>query len=324
MYASQPLQSIRVFALCSVVGFVAASDNTAIAQRPERSDSDQREPAALEVSVQETVADDKGLSPGEALELRRHAQAIAWLADQYATAAELHQFAGERVKNEAVSRYAKHSAMLAEQAAGKLEQVANRLNQTVPPVETGAEDGQDLSETVGEIGQAVQQRLEARAVKREPSQPPTLRNRVATEDEQQEARRRDGRLLDRVGDAPEGTARDRLRVVLPALRKNLPAILALVAEAIEDDGAGENAQWLKQQQQITDHVLKAKQDELAQYEGRELEQAYLGLALVSNLELRAATQTLADGTNTELQDVVSDMPKQLLQSMTEARQLMER
>lgn len=323
MCALQPLAPVRLLALCCAVGLISATDYCAAGQRPDRPDGDQPEPPVRSSSVQVTVTDDNRLSPGEALAVRRETQAISWLADQYATAAELHQFASRRVKSEAVSRYAKHSATLAKQTADRLAQEANRLNQSVASVEKAAGNSPDLSETAGEIGQAVQQRLQARAAERERTEVRAARKPVATEHDDQGEGRRDGRLLDRVGEAREGTARDRLRVVLPEFRRNLPDILALVAEVIEDDGAGEDAQWLEQQRQIADGVLKAKKHELTQYDGVELEQAYLGLALVSNLELRAATQTLAGGADSKLQDVVTDVPQQLAQSMTEARQLME-
>lgn len=284
---------------------------------------------AAEVDAAATQADAKSLAPDQSVpdnarNILTDADRVLYLAAKLAHAAELREFAAEHAQNQEVKQMAQQAAQVLEQHATLLEQAASQHAALRPAGQraAGATDP-DLSETVEEIGEAVRERLRQRAERR--GEQDALEEPELTDDSREadsrRARgdRRDNRL---VGGADRDARRERLRVLLPALREELPDLFEVLGEAVEDETVGAAA-WVDYQQKVAQRVLQAKQEELNHYDGREFDQAALGMMLVEAIELQAIAKTVAEQATPSLKEIIGTTVGQLRAQAEESRQLME-
>jgi hypothetical protein len=268
---------------------------------------------------------------------------VRWLANRFSSAAELSRFAAEQTKDAGTQQFAQQHSQSLRRLANVLNQFADvqakSLSSATDP------NSPDFSETVEDIGQAVQTRLQQRAARDVPQDTPAdtptgdrssafetpnsdTVGPIEPDDRMDEdadgAERANGRILDRIRqrEGREGTARDRLRVVLPALRENLPEVLELVAQAVEEEvEVGGTAAWVERQSEISNQVVQAKIKELQQYQGQSFDQAYAGMALVDTLELQAATRVIANSSTPEVQQLLANVPDQLQNFLQQSRRI---
>lgn len=252
----------------------------------------------------------------------------AWLAAKFQAAAKLNDFAAQRIKNQELEDFAQRTANQLDDTAQQLQLVVSGDDATNS---RGASANQpDLSETVKDIGQAVQDQLDKRAARRDSSanaqsdaaQAASPQRDVTTGESSDAWRENRSRLEARASAGGDGSARDRVRVLLPALREELPEVVSLIAEAIETDNS-KNSAWLRQEADIVNRVLAAKKEELGKYRGEELDQAYLGMLLATCLELKVEAQVVAEQTGDQVGRTLADVPQELTNTMRDARRMME-
>ena len=310
-----------------VCGGIVAS--AAVAQQASSPDG----PAASASAGEDAVADRSGST---APETRQHAQTSApdnagnILTDADRThwqAAKLRQFAVEKTSGQEVRSFAKESAETLHQQATLLEQAAKGHAALRPATADSARSASDtdLSETGEEIGEAVRERLRQRAERRggelAAGDTPAI---VEDDPELTDRRDRDNARRERLlaGRGDREAARERLRVLLPALREELPDLFEVLGEAVEDETVGAAA-WVDYQRKVAERVLAAKQEELQRYQGQEFDQAFLGMALVEAIELEAVAATVAQQAAPTLQEVVNATARQLREQAETSRTLME-
>lgn len=283
------------------------------------------------------VAQTSQSSPDNAQNILTDADRVLYLAAKLEHAAKLRTFAAQRAQSDRVKAVAQQSAATLNQQATVLRQAAEQHAALRPETQqaVGAQDP-DLSETVEEIGEAVRERLRQRAERRgeelaqeddaqvdavadveidEPALDDDGRRAVNRRDTRRE------RLADGRGD--RDARRERIRVLLPALREELPDLLEVLGEAVEDETVGAAA-WVDYQQKVADRVLQAKQAELERYQGKEFDQAVLGMLLVEAIELEAVAKTVAGQATPSLQQLLQTTTDQLRQEANESRDLMQK
>lgn len=251
------------------------------------------------------------------------ADRVRWLAAKLQNVAALDEFAAKRISNRQVSQFAENATRQLKQQAALLEQAAEQRSQEawVAAREQGQSDQAqaepDLSETIEDIGEAVRGRMQQRADRRENAAAAQASNVQEAAD-----RSADGDKVADNDDARRRRVRERLGVLLPAVREELPELLALLGEAIEDEGSGPAA-WVGHQNRVDERILQAKQDELARYDGDRFDQAYLGMRLVTAIEVKAASEVVAQNTDQTLHELLAGTAELLQQQAGQCRQLMD-
>jgi hypothetical protein len=128
---------------------------------------------------------------------------------------------------------------------------------------------------------------------------------------------------DQSGQQESATPGDRVRVLLPALRKHLPEILELVGEAIEDGSSDGDTAWIRFHARAADQVARARQRELQQYRDDEFDAAYLGMALVASLDLGAKAEIVGRSSEGTVRNALDNIAADLDRDVREARRLMD-
>lgn len=272
-----------------------------------------------------------------------------WLTVQLSEAQSVSQFAGRRSQNEQIRKLARNTALAYTNLLRDIEGAA-------PQVATGGSVAgrSDISGELEEVAEKIREeaaqspqqpdearavvRREARRPSREPARPESARQSTsetdaqAAEAESDEGSRRllqreDGilaRLRDAAAErsADRGTARERLQRILPALRANLPEVVDLVTDAIEEGAEPATLAWLELERQQTQRYAQSVQDELARYRGQALDRAYLGYELLTNLRLASALELVQQRAGPELRPVLDEGLQTLNNLSRQTRQLM--
>mgnify|MGYP006969373580 CR=1 FL=1 len=244
-------------------------------QRPAAVDETQSAEATIDPTRRGSEGVDQSADAGLLL---TDADRVSWLAAQLEDAAELNAYAVERLSDSKVEDFAKqNSDHLKQQATVARQAAVQRSDAAWQASRAHAEDAPDLSDTIGEIGDAVRDRLRERAASDNRARPAfegqagnreavdaRLANRRADRDDRNLAQpNSDSSRLER-----RRSARERLGVLLPAVREELPEMLEMLAEAIEDEST-DTAAWVDHQTKIADRILEAKKEELARYRSGE-------------------------------------------------------
>jgi predicted outer membrane protein len=276
-----------------------------------------------------------------------------WLVTDQRLHSEISTFAQQRAHNPQVKQFATSVAQSHSDLLQRLQQLA-----AVTP--GAAQQAGQLDETLQDLGETLQGRLQQQPLARDAAR--ARRQEIREERlEDQEAReeRPDRRLLNRLDrdrsddsraddesndvDQPlrdqirerreerletaedrEALRDERRQALRGFLRENLPEVLDVVGQALEEEAQQTvNSPWLRFHQQLGQQKSASLREELGRYQGADFDQAFLGYQILAHIEMIDSLKLAQQTATEQLRQTLADGILSAEEHLQNARQLMQ-